>query len=68
MKNNRIGKWLTAAGCAVLLVALTSGAALAAYRVGDTVSNFTLQDTGGVSYSLSDYDDQIVVLVFFKNG
>lgn len=67
MNKHRIGKWLTTAGSAALLIAFTSGAAFAAYHLGDTVSNFTLQDADGVSHSLSDYDGQIVVLTFFRH-
>ena len=38
---------------------------MVAIGVGDTAPAFTLPGTGGRSYSLSDYADQPVVLVFY---
>ena len=40
----------------------------AVYQVGDTVSNFTLQNWNGQWHSLYDYSDRIVIIDFWFNG
>ena len=40
----------------------------AVYQVGDTVSNFTLQNWNGQWISLFDYSDRIVILDFWYYG
>ena len=67
MRKGEPGKWFRAAGFAAMLVAFAAGTALASYQVGDTVSNFTLQDPFGVTHRLSDYDGKIIVLNFFRH-
>jgi cytochrome oxidase Cu insertion factor (SCO1/SenC/PrrC family) len=39
--------------------------AMAVYRVGDHVNDFTLPDTHGNMVSLYDYQDRIVLLAFW---
>jgi cytochrome oxidase Cu insertion factor (SCO1/SenC/PrrC family) len=50
-----------------VLLALAAPAA-AQLPVGADAPNFTLQDTQGVPYTLSDYADQVVVLFFVGYG
>ncbi|MDZ7319041.1 MAG: right-handed parallel beta-helix repeat-containing protein [candidate division KSB1 bacterium] len=49
----------------LLFILLFSQTALAQYKVGDTVSDFTLADVNGDSISLSDYQGKVVLLNFF---
>lgn len=49
---------------ATALFAAMASSACAVYEVGDTVDDFTLTDTDGISHSLYDYRGQIVVLNF----
>jgi peroxiredoxin len=41
--------------------------ALAQYKVGDTVSDFTLPEVNGDSISLSDYRGKVILLNFFTS-
>jgi cytochrome oxidase Cu insertion factor (SCO1/SenC/PrrC family) len=50
-----------------VLLALAAPAA-AQLPVGADAPDFTLQDTQGVPYTLSDYTDQVVVLFFVGYG
>ena len=50
-----------------VLLAL-AGPAAAQLPVGADAPDFTLQDTQGVPYTLSDYADQVVVLFFVGYG
>lgn len=50
----------------LLLVFLIGQTASAQYKVGDTVSDFTLADVNGDSISLSEYRGQVVLLNFFS--
>jgi cytochrome oxidase Cu insertion factor (SCO1/SenC/PrrC family) len=50
----------------ILLLGLgLSGPVIAAYNVGDHVSNFTLPNAYGNNVSLYDYQDRIVALTFW---
>lgn len=44
-----------------------TGAALAAYRVGDTVTNWTLNDHLGRAVSLTDFAGSVVIINFWQD-
>lgn len=50
---------------ALLVFAGGSTGTAAAYQLGDTVNDFTLNDLAGIPVSLSDYPDDIVLINFF---
>jgi len=50
-----------------LAIILICGTSVAQYVVGDTVSDFTLPDSGGNMVSLYDYSDNIVFCYFWKS-
>jgi len=49
----------------LLLSAGIPSAGYAEYKVGDTVSDFTLPDLDGNQVTLSDYSGRLVLLNFF---
>lgn len=44
---------------------LVAGPAVAVYEIGDTVSDFVLDDCYGLSHSLYDFEGKIFLLNFF---
>ena len=58
--KNRTALWLTA-----LLLAAAATAVSAQPQEGDLVPNFTLEEVGGDSFSLQDYQGKAVLLFFF---
>jgi peroxiredoxin len=51
----------------MLLVTITAPATFAAYQVGDTVSDFTLNDSYGNPVSLSDFEGMAVMFNFWQS-
>ncbi|MCK5454350.1 MAG: redoxin domain-containing protein [Calditrichia bacterium] len=50
---------------ASLLLIFSLNSARAAYAVGDTVTNFTLNDVHGNPISLNNYQGEVILLNFF---
>lgn len=50
-----------------LFTVSAAGVGSAAYKVGDTVNNFILDDPYDISHSLNDFEGKIFVLNFFAN-
>ena len=46
--------------CGLMAAVLVAAPALAQYQVGDTVADFTLNDSNGTSVSLSDHAGKVV--------
>ena len=59
---------LIIAAMVFLLCLGLAGPASAVYQIGDHVADFTLPDAYGNNVSLYDYQDCIVVLVFWFYG
>ena len=51
----------------LFLVMATWSFSFGAYKVGDTVSDFVLDDPYGISHSLYDYEGKIFVLNFWAS-
>jgi len=49
----------------LLLILINNHGASAQYKVGDTVTNFTLADVNGDSISLFDFRGKVILLNFF---
>ncbi|GEM_PF-2049691 len=62
MKRYRHGLWNL-----IVVFCLSSGVAHAAYRVGDTVTNWTLNDHLGRAVSLTDFAGSVVIINFWQD-
>ncbi len=51
----------------LILILIPVIASAQRYAVGDTVSNFTLPDSGGNPVSLYDYSNEIVLIYFWAS-
>lgn len=49
----------------IVICLLCTGIAQAEYEVGDTVSDFTLSDRWGSDVNLSDFQGDVIFLVFW---
>ena len=58
-------KRIALAACALMLT--VAAAAEAAYIVGDTIADFTLNDAYGTPVSLYDYQNTVILLNFWTN-
>ncbi len=58
-------KRIALAACALMLTVAAS--AEAAYIVGDTIADFTLNDAYGTPVSLYDYQNTVILLNFWTN-
>ena len=54
--------------CGLMLTALVAVPVQAQYQVGDTVADFTLNDSNGTAVSLSDYAGQVVWVDLWRFG
>lgn len=54
--------------CGLMAAVLVAAPAQAQYLVGDTVGDFTLNDSNGTPVSLSDYVGHVVWLDFWRFG
>lgn len=60
-------KRVALAVCALMLIVMAAADAEAAYIVGDTIADFTLNDAYGTPVSLYDSDGLVIWLVFWTN-
>jgi len=56
------------ASCGLMLALAVAAPAQAQYVVGDTVADFTLNDSNGVPVSLYDYQGQVVWIDLWRFG
>jgi hypothetical protein len=54
--------------CGLLVTVIVAVPAQAQYQVGDSVTDFTLNDAFGTPVSLFDYQGQVVWLDFWRFG
>ena len=54
--------------CGLMLAVAVAAPAQAQYQVGDTVGDFTLNDSTGTPVSLFDYQGQVVLMNFWRFG
>jgi len=55
------------AACALMLFVVAAADVEAAYIVGDTIADFTLNDAYGTPVSLYDYQNTVILLNFWTN-
>jgi cytochrome oxidase Cu insertion factor (SCO1/SenC/PrrC family) len=65
MEGNSMKSNATIFSFLLCLILVLPFASMAQYALGDSVTNFTLNDLDGNSVSLSDFAGQIVLLNFF---
>lgn len=53
--------------CALMLALAAAGRSEAAYQVGDSIADFTLNDAYGTPVSLYDSEGTVIVLNFWTN-
>lgn len=51
-----------------LVLLLAAGSASAAYQVGDSIADFTLNDSDGQPVNLSDFSGKVVFINFWGSG
>ncbi len=54
--------------CGLMAAVLVAAPAQAQYQVGDTVADFTLNDSNGTPVSLFDYKNRVVWLDLWRFG
>jgi hypothetical protein len=68
MVMDKTSRWIFYVAFFFLFGIMGSLPSWAVYQVGDSVSNFTLQNWNGQWISLFDYSDRIVLLDFWYDG
>jgi cytochrome oxidase Cu insertion factor (SCO1/SenC/PrrC family) len=61
-------RFIVVALCVLMVAVLIAVPADAAYQVGDTVGDFTLNDANGTPVSLFDYQGKVVWITFWRFG
>jgi cytochrome oxidase Cu insertion factor (SCO1/SenC/PrrC family) len=61
-------KQVVLALCALILTVVAAADIEAAYIVGDTIADFTLNDAYGTPVSLYGFDGMVIWLVFWSDG